>query len=356
VRPGRWQLWRVVNNVIDGALRLLWLRERGGSVRESGESESGELSHPCEVLEAGADGVLYAHARRVDEEAGLLVVPGSRRDLWVRCSAGGRVLSGLHLRRPHGPAAGGDEAAESSANFSASVEPGDREPWPWSAGSADAAIADYLGNKTRVAMGELLHISVGNPQHPGASTAEHEQDVDKGPPPKELPAGLAGYTAEPLGDLRHHEPTVRAVVTLTQGGPATPKVVRNGRAYSFLAIDGEPFNESAPARLVAPLGAVVEWTIVNELRADGSPASESHPYHQHTNHFQVIDIASSVAPGWAPDVRLGDWRDTIALPAPGRVTVRFVARDFVGVSMIHCHTLSHQDMGMAAKYEIVASP
>ena len=359
-RPGHWQLWRVVNNVGDGVLRLLWLHEREGAARQSGgdrgKDEGGELAYPCEMLEAGADGVLYAHARRVDNEAGLLVVPGSRRDLWVRCSAGARVLSGLHLRQPQaqGPAAGaGDEAAASSSNFSASSEPGDREPWPWSAGNADQASGDYLGSKTRVAMGELLHVSVGGARHP--ATADPAAEREQGPPPREPPAGLAGYTVEPLGDLRHHEPSLRAVVTLTQGGPATPQVVRNGRAYSFLAIDGVPFNASAPARLVAPLGAVVEWTIVNELRADGSPASESHPYHQHTNHFQVIDIASSVAPGWAPDVRLGDWRDTIALPAPGRVTVRFVARDFLGVSMIHCHTLSHQDLGMAAKYDIVAS-
>ena len=61
-------------------------------------------------------------------------------------------------------------------------------------------------------------------------------------------------------------------------------------------------------------------------------------------------VATSKGDGVDYDV--GDWRDTITLPTPGNVTVRFQAKDFDGPSLAHCHIFSHADLGMLHAFSI----
>jgi FtsP/CotA-like multicopper oxidase with cupredoxin domain len=120
------------------------------------------------------------------------------------------------------------------------------------------------------------------------------------------------------------------------------KVERDGRVFEEYTINGRPYSENLIQRTVA-LGAVEEWVIVNTLPSQ-------HPYHQHVNHFVIV--ASSMGDE-GPDWRVGDVRETITIPTPGNVTIRWIADDYVGKSVAHCHLPAHSDNGMIANFEII---
>ena len=56
--------------------------------------------------------------------------------------------------------------------------------------------------------------------------------------------------------------------------------------------------------------------------------------------------------GEGVDYAVGDWRDTITVPTPGWVKIRFRAADYDGPSLAHCHIFSHSDLGMQHKFDI----
>ena len=82
------------------------------------------------------------------------------------------------------------------------------------------------------------------------------------------------------------------------------------------------------------VGSVQEW----HLRGGEPPAlSAVHPYHQHTTHFQIIDVATDPALhlGLTAEelgmlAAVGDYRDTVPLYYGIRYTVRFRAAFEVG--------------------------
>ncbi|WP_235490487.1 multicopper oxidase domain-containing protein, partial [Frankia sp. AvcI1] len=46
-------------------------------------------------------------------------------------------------------------------------------------------------------------------------------------------------------------------------------------------------------------------------------------------------------------------QDTVNLPARGEAVVRIHFTDFTGKTVLHCHILNHEDMGMMAVLQIV---
>jgi len=80
----------------------------------------------------------------------------------------------------------------------------------------------------------------------------------------------------------------------------------------------------------------------------------AHPIHIHVNHFQLISVYDSSGKDH-PDLKdggwgaVGDWRDTIPAWA-GRTTVRYALDHYGGAVMVHCHFLTHEDMGMMARF------
>jgi FtsP/CotA-like multicopper oxidase with cupredoxin domain len=119
-----------------------------------------------------------------------------------------------------------------------------------------------------------------------------------------------------------------------------------GQASTVPALPGEymPYQSSRALKQTVALGSVEEWTIfnMNNIR---------HPFHIHVNPFQVVKInGQPVEPFWA---------DTIALPpggsptAPTSVTFRTRFLDFKGSFVMHCHMLTHEDMGMMQMVEVV---
>ncbi len=105
------------------------------------------------------------------------------------------------------------------------------------------------------------------------------------------------------------------------------------------------------------LGNIEEWTL--------AAFTEGHPFHKHVNAIQIVSI---VDPDTGVDVSefgsgsvyaglKGQWKDTIFLPtnlfgSPFTVTVRTHYRRYIGVFVLHCHILDHEDMGMMEVLEI----
>jgi FtsP/CotA-like multicopper oxidase with cupredoxin domain len=65
----------------------------------------------------------------------------------------------------------------------------------------------------------------------------------------------------------------------------------------------------------------------------------NHPFHLHTNPFQVVAV-KGVA------LRTPIWQDTVSIPQHGSVVIRVRFGDFNGRTVLHCHQLQHEDEGM----------
>jgi len=133
----------------------------------------------------------------------------------------------------------------------------------------------------------------------------------------------------------------------------------------------DPWESTRTYKHVTPVGAINEWKIygmgVNMNMGSmgtmggmgmGMTMSEvdTHPFHMHAHHVQVIGFTPSlpVAPDtvdWQEFFTVGEWRDT--LPSlDGELVVRFAASHFAGETVIHCHVLRHEDIGMMSSFYV----
>jgi FtsP/CotA-like multicopper oxidase with cupredoxin domain/ABC-type tungstate transport system permease subunit len=232
----------------------------------------------CSMDVLAMDGVYLKRPSHVTH--GLVLVPGSRVDLAVRCRRAGEYV----LRSNPDPARDGS-----------------------------------MGRHARIAQ-DILVLAVAEPQ-PGAAELP-------------LPTHLPQLPTHMQDDLQYGSPDETSAVTLGD--------VQNSDYYQ---INGE-VDDGSIQRTVR-LGSLQEWRIT----ADGS---NMHPFHAHLNHFQVISVDGPTEN--AALVGVGQWRDTIPIPAAGvAVTVRFRAHRFCGVMPYHCHILHHSDMGMAARLAVIGT-
>lgn len=87
------------------------------------------------------------------------------------------------------------------------------------------------------------------------------------------------------------------------------------------------------------LGTVEEWFLRNDTDQD-------HPFHVHTNPFQITEIDGARVP-------FDGYQDTAIVPRFGSLTVRTRFTDFAGAPVLmHCHILDHEDMGMMTSFAI----
>lgn len=118
-------------------------------------------------------------------------------------------------------------------------------------------------------------------------------------------------------------------------------------AGTEMYINGKQFDPNVSVfSTPAVLGTTEQWTIYNE-------SGEIHPFHLHTEHFQVISING------VPQPYLGE-QDVIPVPfkqhgVPGNVVIRVHFTDFTGKVMFHCHIAAHEDAGMMSYVNVVAS-
>jgi FtsP/CotA-like multicopper oxidase with cupredoxin domain len=120
----------------------------------------------------------------------------------------------------------------------------------------------------------------------------------------------------------------------------------NGPAQFYITVDGQKqtvFQPNEKPVITTHVGAVEDWTIENR-------ALETHAFHIHQIHFQVLEIDGKPAAD-------KDLRDTIEVPYwPGKgpyhsVKLRMDFRDptIAGTFLFHCHILLHEDGGMMHK-------
>ena len=113
---------------------------------------------------------------------------------------------------------------------------------------------------------------------------------------------------------------------------------------SIFWINGEVYRGAGAPALTARVGEVQEW----ELRAGWvSP----HVVHLHATPFQLLSYEPAGGDDSTQRFMAGQWMDGVLVPAGGRVVlrVRFAAE---GPTLLHCHTLLHHDVGMAAVVDV----
>ncbi|KAG5186634.1 Cupredoxin [Tribonema minus] len=292
---------------VNGQFQPLIEVETGEAVRlrvvHAGEWTNAD-SAVCALHVIARDGAYHREPRTLP---GVLMSPGSRADLVITCRSSGTFR--LH-----------------------------------SADLPNEDVDRYLGGKSRVRVGTLAFVTARGPR------VRREEVM---PLPPTLPArALDLITADVPAERRW-------IFEFNQGA----KVLRAGRNYTWYGVNGQAYDARVVQRSV-PLGATEQWTIVNAVYGEkgllggdvgAPPTRDNHPFHLHVNHYQasracIVDAAPSI---YSPDWQIGDWRDTITVPAPGNVTVRWVAADFKGKSVAHCHLFSHSDTGMTANFEVV---
>jgi suppressor of ftsI len=97
------------------------------------------------------------------------------------------------------------------------------------------------------------------------------------------------------------------------------------------------------------LGTVEEWELLNLT-------GEEHPFHLHTNPYQLQSLFDPSGAGFSQPLPL--LQDVANLPSaavpavggttPARMVVRMKPLDFLGTHVYHCHIAFHEDNGMMA--------
>jgi FtsP/CotA-like multicopper oxidase with cupredoxin domain len=102
-------------------------------------------------------------------------------------------------------------------------------------------------------------------------------------------------------------------------------------------INGRKFSPSDPPMATVSIGAFHHWRVTNGT-------NEVHPFHIHQVHF-LIYAQNGVR------LERPEWLDTVNVPVEGSVDLVMDFTDPIirGVSLFHCHLLSHEDKGMMAK-------
>jgi FtsP/CotA-like multicopper oxidase with cupredoxin domain len=93
------------------------------------------------------------------------------------------------------------------------------------------------------------------------------------------------------------------------------------------------------------VGTYEVWEIVNRSMMD-------HPFHQHTNAAQIIDITGGDSNYAELYTTIPGLKDTINVPRMGgSVVILFPVKDFTGSTVFHCHIVEHEDIGMMGIWE-----
>lgn len=284
--------WRIINAATDGGLSLMW------KVDET-------AVETCELLLIARDGIYLSSGvpTRVKPNKDIFVVPpGGRIDFLVqRASSGSESCRLISVNNPK--------------------------------------IRESLGAKTKIIEAPIVTCMFD------AAVQTTNKDSLHGTPSTVLETFpiLLPSLPQYMDDLRRYPKAERRHLEYTE----FTKAFKRGKAkYGF---NGEPY--SPIPKFSVRLERVQEWVIINALAGDLGPAQESHPFHLHTNHFQIIAFSgNSLNEG---DYVVGEWRDTVYVPTPGNLTIRWMPKHFTGKSLLHCHISTHEDQGQSWPFEIV---
>jgi FtsP/CotA-like multicopper oxidase with cupredoxin domain len=140
--------------------------------------------------------------------------------------------------------------------------------------------------------------------------------------PSSIPSTLRPVTPIPVSDA-----SVNRLFTLQGAGG---RFTINNLEFDPNRIDAEPL-----------LNATEIWTFQNQM-------GMHHPMHIHDVSWQIIDIN-----GMPPQPWDAGWKDTFSVA--GNQTVRVIGKftDNLGLYIVHCHNLEHEDLGMMAQFRVI---
>ncbi|ETM35755.1 hypothetical protein L914_17392 [Phytophthora nicotianae] len=254
----------------------------------------------CSIMLAASDGLYMPKPRPMKT---VILLPGARVDVVLNCEPSAE--NGPEMLRPI-----------------QSVK--------------DPKLHGFMGNHSDLYSGVLAFIHV-------QGESLDEPVITAVPPPSELygpSTSLLDLSAE---DRAAMDP-LPFEFEFTMGDPE----MKDGFYYKPYYINHALFDGSSIRTM--PLGRVQEWVIINKRDESGEVTLKNHPFHLHTNAFQIVDMSH----GHGVDYEIGDWRDVISVPTPGNVTIRFRPEDYTGIVAAHCHILGHSDAGMIAGVEMIS--
>jgi suppressor of ftsI len=151
--------------------------------------------------------------------------------------------------------------------------------------------------------------------------SRHRSSVHKVPTTKGDPV-YKEFAASELQNLKASPPDFTVLFTEDKNG---------------FYINGKKFAMDAAPMLTVHIGSLHHWLVVNDTR-------ELHPFHIHQVHF--LAYAVNGVPLQQPE-----WLDTVNVPYGGTVDLIMDFTDPIirGMSLFHCHLLTHEDKGMMAK-------
>ena len=179
---------------------------------------------------------------------------------------------------------------------------------------------------------------------PGHMGPGHMGPRHRGPRGSEWPGRTEAGRPLPLATLRYRgqvskQPLPQQLLPIEPlSHPQTLRqfTLDHGMGRVFL-INGQAFDHQRVDTRVM-LNTVEDWEIVNVGVMD-------HPFHLHTNPFQVLSRNGVAMPYRA-------WKDTVLVPVGASVKLRVQFKDFPGKTVYHCHILDHEDLGMMGLLDI----
>jgi len=149
---------------------------------------------------------------------------------------------------------------------------------------------------------------------------------------------IAGQLQQVLPQLTGPVPGAAADLTNATIVQHRSLVLSENSAGTSFFINGKQFAMNTPVfSTPAHVGTVEEWTITNT-------AGEDHPFHLHTNAFQVMSINGVPQPYTHTQDIMPVLHQTNGIP--GKVVIRVLFSDYPGKWMFHCHIAAHEDNGM----------
>ncbi len=155
-----------------------------------------------------------------------------------------------------------------------------------------------------------------------------------------LPTALT--TPAQLPPIQAGEVTETRTLTYAVANDGSGPMI-GGMAAANFTIDGVRFDPTVINQIIN-LNSVIEWTLFNTSDA-------WHSHHIHINPFQVVAISTGEIQGFPLTEPV--WLDTVDIPPQGSVTLRQRFPDFAGLFVLHCHILTHEDIGMMQLVNVV---
>jgi suppressor of ftsI len=146
--------------------------------------------------------------------------------------------------------------------------------------------------------------------------------------------GISPAPAAPRAPV--YKPLSPKLITRIENNPSDFVVSFTEDKKGFY-INGKKYGPSDPPMTTVSIGAFHHWQVLNKTH-------EVHPFHIHQVHFLIYSQNGR-------RLKSPEWLDTVNVPVDGSVNLVMDFTDPIirGVSLFHCHLLSHEDKGMMAK-------